>query len=636
MNLDDLKKEVLVFDLETSSHYPDGREIPINANYEDYINNAKIKWFGGYSYKHEKGYALDCTKQENIKKVLEVLKNHDILVGFNNEEFDYPILERNGYIDPERYYTQVDCMQILGKSIFKNKSGFAYKDRGTLMGFKFKKNSLRHIAEVMGLDVQKGDIDYKIFQKNAWTANEENEIKKYLKADVMATKQMFDKLWDFWKPFTEMLDIKYIRNLSWIKSSIASLTYKCACTLMGVEPTYSDKTSAKEEMGGNVLLPKIEEAENVWYIDFASLYPHIFCMFNLFAQTCETDGDFVWHGNDLFKVKGYYNISKPHPLNFQVQDKLKERISLKKIDKDAPMIYAIKIFLNGLYGVARSSIFEQVHTPDCGWDCCSLGQQIQKVTEEMMEDFGFESIYGDTDSLMVVAKDEKYNNKKYVQECLNKIIKKINNNVPFPVETFSIDIECFVKYMMFPYTLQSIQDEEGNNIKKGNRLVKERKGNKKNYLYLYEKEGKDVVELVGLPIKKDNATHLGIKIYKEVLEPMILQTKRAKFDKQFIKDTVNEYLKYDEIMKLVSREFKCKPYNTYKNPESQLQAQISKHYFHEQDGIINLIKNKKIGKVGKGSKYCTIKEAINAKLTVDDLNLDKLWKELHPFIALDK
>jgi len=60
------------------------------------------------------------------------------------------------------------------------------------------------------------------------------------------------------------------------------------------------------------------------------------------------------------------------------------------------MIYALKIFLNSLYGIVRSSIFEQVHTPNAGWDCCWLGQQIHKYTEQRMTDFGFETIYGDS------------------------------------------------------------------------------------------------------------------------------------------------------------------------------------------------------------------------------------------------
>lgn len=870
--LNSIKSDVLVVDLETWSTI-NGRDININSEFDKYIENAKIKWFGAYSYKHKKGYSFPYNNN-TASTAKQLLIDHKIIVGFNIEDFDYPILKNNGLIYENSYHIIVDCMVILGKSIFKTKSGFPYKDRGTLMNYNFKRNSLKYMAQEMGLETQKRDIDYHIFKKDNWTSSEKEEIKKYLKADILATKQMFDKLWDYWKPFTEFLDGKSISNLSWIRNSIASLTYKCSCNIMNVEPTYSEKKTKKEEMGGRVILPKIEEATNVWYVDFGclntgeyvhtlngykkvediniskkhwcysdrtisqdnninnflfkkvknvnkiykiyledgtilkqtgehkiltnngvkqtidlktddklispiytkikedkyndlfellgificegslfrkkrflkdkhhkngrnstisqthlciknheidfknqiekllkkhvpyklkfkirkktsydkkythlniydtrkeiydwflnfktqyynleeitkntgrvkaflsgvlksdatwnvkrntiilntsdanrasiiykcfqclgihanvcldkkeynnrnkvyrfeiyygseikkvlkwfqwnsyrdlkisninnkkynknfcyrnickietengnftvydfmmkrqespyfihngvfthnSMYPHIFCMFNLFSETEEADNDLVWHGNDVFKTRGHYYIGKKHPLTEHVEKCLKQRIELKKNDPKNPMIYCLKIFLNGLYGAVRSSIFEKIHTPNAGWDCCWLGQQIHQLTENMMKDFGFTIIYGDTDSAFLVADKEEYNNKEYVKECLNKVINKINDNVPFPIKTFSIDIEHFIDYIMFPFSEQSIVEkeirkqlskkmiegykeetidgekciiEEKTNkiVKQGRSWIKERKAKKKNYLYLYK------------------------------------------------------------------------------------------------------------------------------------------------------
>lgn len=142
------------------------------------------------------------------------------------------------------------------------------------------------------------------------------------------------------------------------------------------------------------------------------------------------------------------------------------------------------------------------------------------------------------------------------------------------------------------------------------------------------------VVLIGLPIKKDNATALGIKIYHEVLEPKIIEQKRAKFARSFINDVIDQYLKRPEIMELMSIEYKVNEASTYKK-ESQIQAQISVGYLDGLGGRIRLIKNNKIGNVGKGQKYCTVKEAIEANLTPEDLDLDKLWEELSPFIAYE-
>ena len=649
-----IKNKCIVIDIETSAMTSSGKEINIYSDYDTYLKLAKVKWFGAYSYKYEKYYLLEVSK--NIQEIKNLLSEHAILIGFNSEEFDYLILQKNNFIYTETPHLQVDCMQILGKNTFKNKKGYTYKNRGELMNYSFKNNSLKTMAQCMQLNVQKGDIDYHIFQKTTWTPDEIIEIKKYLKGDIKITKAMFDKLWEFWLPFTDLLNVKEVLNLSWLKSSIASLTYKCACTHMNVKPTYSEKKNKIESMGGRVIMPKYEEANNVWYVDYSSLYPHIFCMFNLFAENTNKENKYGWHGNDVFKVKGYYYNYVPCALSKYIQEKLEERINLKKTDPNNPMIYAIKIFCNSLYGVVRSSIFEQVHTPNAGWDCCWLGQQINELTENMMQEFGFETIYGDTDSNFILAKDEKYNNRTYVQACLHKIIKKINENVPFPIKTFDIKIEKHLDYIMFPFSDQEIVEEKTRKqlnkniilgyvekeidgkkcllnqttreiVRTGRSWVKKTQGKKKNYLYI----SNDEIELIGLPIKKSNATNLGIKIYNEILKDLILEKKKAKFSREFIENIINKYLKQANIMQLISQEYKVKPFITYKK-EGQIQAQISKNYLNGDNGVVNLIKNNKVGKVGKGRLYCTVEEAISNNLTIKDLDLDKLWNELNVFI----
>jgi len=630
MNIDSLLHNALVFDIETYSEDMNGKEINIKTDFAKYVELAQVKWFGAYSYRTNQGYYLEVSK--NKQKIMDLLESHSILIGFNSEEFDYPILVNNGLIDQYQKINHIDCMKILGANSFKDKNGFKYKGRGDLMGFKFKRNSLECMAQTMKLEFQKSKIDYKIFKKDNYTEEEKSEIIKYLKNDIMATKEMFDKLWIYWMPFTDLIDWKYVSNFSWIKSSIASLIYKSACFCINTEPTYSEHGGKIEEMGGRVLDPKYEEAKNVWYVDFSSLYPHIMCMFNLFAEVKENSVGNIFHGNSMFQTKGYYDISYKHSLAKAVEEKLKERTLLKKTDKENPLIYTLKIWLNALYGCLRSPLFEKIHTPNGGWDCCFLGQQIQEFAQKELEKYGFESIAGDTDSLFIKGTKPYHNDEDYIRICLKKIVEKILINVPFPVETFNIDIETFIPYIMFPFSEQPIVDEEtGKNKKKGNRLIKERKGRKKNYLYLYEDKKELKVKLVGLPIKKDNATQLGIKIYNEILEPKILETKQAKFPKEFIESQIEEYLKKKEIMQLISREFKVKPAITYKS-QSSIYAQISNGYLNGSDGVINLIANKKIGKAGKGNLYCTVDEAIKAKLTVKDIDLEKLENEIEPFI----
>ena len=266
---------------------------------------------------------------------------------------------------------------------------------------------------------------------------------------------------------------------------------------------------------------------------------------------------------------------------------------------------------------------------------------------------------------MILAKSKKHCDRDYIKSCLKQIVKKILANVPFPVETFNIDIETFIPYMLFPFSMQElvdekerkllkdkmidgyivkeidgkkciIREEDNRLVKKGRSWVKEYNGRKKFYLYLMEEDGKLIVKLVGLPIKKAGATALGMKIYNDILESKILSEKRAKFPKEYINGLIKEYLKSEEIMKLISREFKIKPYDSYKIPKGKTEpsciyAQVSKGYFNCGSGVINLIKNNKIGNAGKSTLYCSVEEALKAKLTIEDLDLEKLYNELEPF-----
>ena len=637
--LDKIKQSILVFDIECSSSYPhNGEKINIKTHFDDYVKFAKVKWFGCYSYKYDMMICDEVVGNED--KIRKLMGEHDVLCGFNSDEFDLPIMYNNNLVPEDKYYkNKLDLLCILGSAIFKRHDGLPFKNRAALMGKKPKNNSLKAMAEVFELDVKKGDIDYNIFFQKTYTDTERQDILEYLNADVLMTKQLFEKVWDFWLPFTEFLYEDDVLKLSWIKSSIASLTYQAACKTTGVDVTYSDNRdeTQKEEMGGRVILPKYEEARDVWYVDFTSLYPHIFCQFNLFGEVAVDDMDIIppnlWHGNELFQVRGYYDISEQHPLSKDVAEKLKRRRDVKRKIKETGVYdsieYSLKIFLNSLYGAARSSIFEQIYKPNCGWDCCWLGQQINYLAEKMMKEFGFETIAGDTDSIFVIAHDEKHNNEEYVKECLKAVVDRIKDNVPFPAETYGIDIEADLEYVMWPFGLEPVKLEDGTNKKVGNRLVKEWRGKKKNYVYL--ERGSQKLGMKGLPIKKDNATGLGMKIFKDYLEPMMIKERHAKFDKAVIDAVLESYLTIQDNLHLLAREFKVQPAVSYKLP-GQLQAQISTGYFNGQAGVIKLIKNKKIGNAGKTSKYCTVEEAINAQLSVEDIDIAKVENELAPFV----
>jgi len=95
----------------------------------------KIKWIGMYSYLTEKYYEIKYLGNEDLIK--EFIAKHKIIVGFNNLDFDDPIMCNNNAFPEKGYRNSVDIMKILGTGVG------SFKNRGKLMDYKFKETVLK-------------------------------------------------------------------------------------------------------------------------------------------------------------------------------------------------------------------------------------------------------------------------------------------------------------------------------------------------------------------------------------------------------------------------------------------------------------------------------------------------------------
>lgn len=650
----ELMKKCLIYDIETSSFDKQGKPINIRKDFDEYVKNAVVKWFGAYSYKDNRYYEYNCiTQREEVKRLID---RHEVLIGFNNIEFDGPVIKNNELLT-NKYTKELDMKLILGNDTYRP----GFKQRANYMKIKLKPiiinekrygaNTLQAMAHAFKLDTIKGDINYEIFYKNSWTPDEEKEIIKYLRADVEVTKQLFDRTVQFWSLFTDWLHADDVKKWSWINSTIAVLAYIIFCRKKGVEPTFSNAQKEEDKMGGRAVEPSDEEVFGAHYMDEVSKYPHTYAEFNLLSEI-NTNGQPQWkidklvkegklfHGNEKFKVKGYYDLRKQGVLEQYIVELLRTRIAIKKVLKqyykdnitkiETPELlkdqipngeltpnviqvlegleYAIKILLNSLYGINRNPVFEQLYTENAGHDCCWIGQQIHEYIHKFFEDRGFKVIGGFTDSWFIedqdVSEDEIM---RLARECMDELKK----HIPFPEETHQIGYECYMDTIIYSY------DDKRKEYKKNN--------------YAFISNGK--VKIVGFPIKKSNASKLAIHIFKKYLEPEAINKKRLKFEKSYVEQLIKEELEKD--LSLTAITVKCNNADSYK-VEGQIQAQISREYLNGLDGEIDVIKNKKIGKVGKGDKYCTVEEAKEYGLRFEDLILDKVWNELEPFLIKTK
>ena len=155
------------------------------------------------------------------------------------------------------------------------------------------------------------------------------------------------------------------------------------------------------QQGGHVLEPRTGLHANVWVFDFRSLYPSIIRTFNIdpLAYVAEPATD-----QDLIRTPGgaFHREAAILP---GLLDELFPRREAAQADGDKVASQAIKILMNSFYGV--------LGTPACRFYNPALANSITGMGKEMLlwskrwfEAAGFTVLYGDTDSLFVLAGDD--------------------------------------------------------------------------------------------------------------------------------------------------------------------------------------------------------------------------------------
>lgn len=605
-------EKILIFDIETQTLA--GKPDP---------KTDIFKFFGCYSYITERYYFLT-----DLDKVRDIIKKHDIIIGFNSGGYDNQVLynnglrnimyKREGYDDfGFNYKTNIDLF-----TVFKKRAG-AMKIKKGMLGNLLMRYSLDYISKTIGIvDDDTGkikDFDYSIFKKSHWTKQELDLIVTYLKRDVEVTKKMYDWLEDYFSGFREFVSQEDIDKKKYLTTSTAVFAYKAICKKLKLKEEYNHDMTGEKYGGGYVSYPAGEEFHgNIYCLDYNSLYPSIFHQCNLYSPTIEPEH---WNGNGVFNVKGKYNNKEQGKIEKLLKELYEQRLELKKV-KD-PREYSIKIIINTMYGLSGNPSFKHLYSRTTASDCTLLARQWVKLARNIFRDAGYKIIYTDTDSWYFV---DTYNDEPKVLETKDILIKKIKDNVPFPYTKFDAGVDYKITDMWFFKGKTITSKESDSEMDEDDFLNKPKNLMKKNYIFLTT-DGKIVVKNLG--VMKKSTSLLTRKIFWDYLVPMIKAQKKVKFPKKWFEDKIAELLGND--LELATKRYMVGNASSYKNA-SQLQSQISKRY---GSGIHFLIPNYRLG-VGKGKKYCTLAEFKEKKLNMQDLDLKSVWNELGYFIDIPK
>jgi len=581
------RKPILCYDIETDSLETE---------------TAKIKWFGAYSYLSDEYYLIPF--KDNEKEIKAVISRHKILVGFNNKEFDNLIIQNNFNDDHVFDYKVIlDLLEMSAPKGGKDYGKFR-KNRLAQMGIKLKNFTLKNIIEKLKLDEEgtKGDIDYRIFQKNEWTAEEVAEIKKYLKQDIDLTKKLFYWYEKQFEPLKKFLPQKEQDNFLYLKSSLSVLAYNIICNKAGLKPEFGEKKmgeNIKSYSGGHHLEPRWDLVTgNIIEVDFTSAYPHAIMMGNLHSLVGQDDEG--WSGDGYYNIEGRYNTKEQGKIELALKDIFLERIKAKKAGEKAKNL-SYKIIINSHYGCSANPIFKSIYNRKTASDCTSMVRTWIKKLAKLLEVNGFTPLYGFTDSIFILV--PPHSNKQLLMFIVNKFMQEAKSHVPWPMDTFQMEIEEEIKMIWFVAKNCYLFVTNKNEVKYKSTLL------------------------------NTNTPKAVMKLFEEYMKPIIIEKLNIPFTKKELETQMKLILEKEP--ELAAQEYKVGKFDEYK-VKTSLQYQISykygegRHYLiPNKQGIgVGLSKNTK--KV-RGIRHCTIKEFKDNNLKINDIDLKHLLSHLKSF-----
>lgn len=210
----------------------------------------------------------------------------------------------------------------------------------------------------------------------------------------------------------------------------------------------SSSSSTSSYTGGLVLHPKIGYYDRfILLMDFNSLYPSIIQEYNICFTTIQTSHNIGSDCNDESKaslcIEGILPIEIRKLVDSRRQVKrLLCDLTLSSDQRDQLDIKqkALKITANSIYGCLgfTRSRFYAKHLASL---VTKKGREILQSTKELVENMGFDVIYGDTDSIMILTNCLKY---EEVREIGYKIQSEVNRHY----KLLEIDIDAIFRCML--------------------------------------------------------------------------------------------------------------------------------------------------------------------------------------------
>lgn len=448
-------------------------------------------------------------EREIIARFVKIVRelDPDIIVGYNQDGFDWPYLKKRAEKLSIRLAIGRDGSELTfrgGRPKITGRLNVDLYDLAMRLDVKVKK--LENVAEFLGRKVEIADIEAKDIYKR-WTSGDKESVFRYSRQDILNTYFIAEELLPLHYELSRMIklpvdDITRMgrgKQVDWLLLSEAYKLNEIAPNPSQIEESYE---------GAFVLEPVRGLHENVYCLDFASMYPSIMIAYNISPDTyvsgkCE-ECHVAPEVNHKFRKKpdGFFKrilqdlIKKRREVKKEMSNHEKESIEYRLLDINQQ---TLKILTNSFYGYTGWS-GARWYCKACAEATTAWGRYFIRKSAEIAENMGFEVLYGDTDSLFVKKNDGIADNRA-VEELINRISEEIPIN---------IEIDEIYSTIFFV--------------------------EKKRYAGLTQ-DGRLVVK--GLEVRRGDWCELAKETQKEVIE-IILKEKNPEMALEHVRDVINK------------------------------------------------------------------------------------------------
>lgn len=283
--------------------------------------------------------------------------------------------------------------------------------------YRFESFSLENVArELLGRGKLVEDVDARAFEIEQLYREDKDSLARYNLEDCVLVAEIFER--------TGLVEFAVQRacltglELDRLGGSVAAFDYLYLPRLhrSGFIAPVVDDDSVSSSPGGYVLESVPGIYSNVIVLDFKSLYPSIIRTFHVDPIAMIADGD--------DRIPGFKGASfaRDGALLPQIIEELWQARDVAKSEGNTAVSQAIKIIMNSFYGV--------LGTPGCRFFDARLvssitmrGHEILQKTRDLIEEQGYKVIYGDTDSVFVLADGASQG----VQQAGIELVEYLNN-----------------------------------------------------------------------------------------------------------------------------------------------------------------------------------------------------------------